>query len=76
MISRIVLEIIIFEKSLFTISPPPLFFGGVVGGVTCGSSQARGRIRAAAAGLHHSHCSAESELHLPPTLQLAAMLDP
>ena len=29
-----------------------------------GSSQARGRIRAAAAGLHHSHGNSGSELHL------------
>ena len=29
-----------------------------------GSSQAGGLIGAAAAGLHHSHSSAESELHL------------
>ena len=31
---------------------------------THGSFQARGRIRAAAAGLHHSHSNAGSELHL------------
>jgi len=40
------------------------------------SSQARGQIRAAAAGLHHSHSNAGSELHLQPTLQLAAKPDP
>ena len=33
-----------------------------------GSSPARGRIRAAAAGLHHSHSNTRSELHLQPTL--------
>ena len=32
-----------------------------------GSSQARGHIRAAAAGLHHSHSNAGFEPHLPPT---------
>ena len=41
-----------------------------------GSSQARGRIGAAAACLHHSHSSATSELNLRPTLQLTAMSDP
>ena len=43
--------------------------------VANGGSQARGRIRAAAAGLHHSHISARSELHLQPTPQLMAVLD-
>ena len=41
-----------------------------------GGSQARGRIRAAGAGLHHSHSNARSEPHLQPTLHLAARLDP
>ena len=41
-----------------------------------GSSQARARIRAVAAGLHHSHSNAVSEPHLQPTLQLTAMPDP
>ena len=35
-----------------------------------GSSQAKGRIGAAAAGLYHSHSNAESELYLKPTPQL------
>ena len=39
-----------------------------------GSSQASGRIGAAAAGLHPSHSHARSELHLRPTLKLAARL--
>ena len=39
-------------------------------------SQARGRIRATAAGLHHSHSNARSELCLPPTKQLPATPDP
>ena len=41
-----------------------------------GSSQARGRIRAAAASLCCSHSNLESEAHLRPTLQLMAMPDP
>ena len=41
-----------------------------------GISQARGQIRAAAAGLNHSHSNARSELHLQPTSQLMAMSDP
>ena len=32
-----------------------------------GSSQARGQIRAAGAGLHHSHGNARSKPHLRPT---------
>ena len=40
-----------------------------------GSSQARGPIGAAAAGLCHSHSNAGSELRLQPTPQLMAMLD-
>ena len=41
-----------------------------------GSSQARGQIRAAASGLHHSHSNARSEPHLKPTPQLVATPDP
>ena len=41
-----------------------------------GGSQSRGRIRATAAGQHHSHSNAGSELHLRPTPQLTASLDP
>jgi len=41
-----------------------------------GGSQARGRIRATAAGLSQSHSNARSKLHLKPTPQLMAMLDP
>ena len=40
------------------------------------SSQARGQIRAVAAGLHHSHSNASSEPHLQPRLQLVATPDP
>ena len=43
---------------------------------TYGISQARGGIRAAAAGLHHSHSNAGSKPHLWLTPQLMEMLDP
>ena len=42
---------------------------------TYGSSQARGLIRAVAAGLHHSHSNAGSEPCLGPIPQLTATLD-
>ena len=41
-----------------------------------GSSQARGRIGAEAAGLGHSHSNGGSKLHLRPMPQLMAMPDP
>ena len=41
-----------------------------------GGSQARGLIRAVAAGLRQSHSNARSELRLRPTPQLMATLDP
>ena len=41
-----------------------------------GGSQARGRIGAVAAGLHHSHSNAGSEPCLRPILQLMATPDP
>ena len=41
-----------------------------------GGSQARGRIKAVAAGLCQSHSSAGSEPRLQPTPQLTAMPDP
>ena len=44
--------------------------------VTYGSSQARDRIGATAAGLHHRHSNARSEPHLRPTPQLTATPDP
>ena len=43
--------------------------------IAYGSSQARGQIGAAAAGLHHSHSNAGSESRLRPTPQLEATLD-
>ena len=42
----------------------------------CGGSQARGRIRAVATDLHHSHSHTRSEPCLRPTPQLTAMPDP
>ena len=42
----------------------------------CGGSQARGLIRAVAAGLYHSHNNARSEPHLRPTPQLTVPPDP
>ena len=44
--------------------------------VAFGSSQARGRIKAAATSLGHSHSNTWFELDLWPTLQLMATLDP
>ena len=41
-----------------------------------GGSQARGQIRAVAAGLYHSHSNVGSEPHLWPAPQLTAMPDP
>ena len=41
-----------------------------------GDSQARGQIRAAATGLHHSHSNAMFKSHPQPTQQLMATLDP
>ena len=41
-----------------------------------GSTQARGRIGAAAAGLHQNHSNVGSELHLRPTPQLIVTPDP
>ena len=40
--------------------------------MTYGGSQARGLIRAVAAGLRQSHSNTGSELRLPPTPQLTA----
>ena len=41
-----------------------------------GGPQAKGLIRATAAGLCHSRSNMESELHLQPTPQLMATPDP
>ena len=42
----------------------------------CGSSQARGQIRAIAASLGHSHWNVGSKPRLRPTPQVMAVLDP
>ena len=42
----------------------------------CGGSQARGRIGAAAAGLHHGHSNEGPEPCLQPIPQLMARMDP
>ena len=47
------------------------FFLLMVTPATYGSSQARGQIRAAAAGLNYGHSNAVSKPHLQPTTQLA-----
>ena len=52
------------------------FFSSRASPTAHGSSPARGRISAVAAGLRHSHSNARSELHLQPTPQLVATLDP
>ena len=52
------------------------YFSFYVAPVTYGSSLARGRMRASAAGLCHSHSSTGSELHLRPTLQLVVTMGP
>ena len=44
--------------------------------MACGGSQARGLIRAIAAGLRHSHSNMGSEQCLWPTPQFTAMPDP
>ena len=50
-------------------------FGGAAP-AAYGGSQARGQIRATAAGLHHSHSNARSKPHLQPTAQLMAVHNP
>ena len=59
--------LIIYYYYYFAFRATPRAYGG---------SQARGLIRAVAAGLHQSHSSARAELHLQPTPQLTAMQDP
>ena len=53
-----------------------IFFFFMAAPAACRSAQARGPTGAAAAGLRYSHSNARSELHLRPTLQLLATLDP
>ena len=52
------------------------FFGLRAALAAYGSSQARGGIRAAALGLHYSHCKTRLEWHPQIIAQLAAMPDP
>ena len=54
-----------------------LFFGFSSAALMAyGGSQARGLIRAVAAGLRHSHSNTRSDLCLRPTPQLTATPDP
>ena len=61
----IIITVIIIIILLFRATP-----------ATYGGSQARGWVEAAAASLYHSYSDVGSELHLRPTPQLMAMLDP
>ena len=64
-----------FYFFLSTSFPPPSFFPSFLPATPAayGSSQARDRIRAAAASLHHSHSNAGSKPHLRTVPQLVAM---
>ena len=53
---------------------PELLFGAAP--AANGGSQAKGRLRAAAAGLRYSHSNTGSEPSLQPTPQLMATPDP
>ena len=70
------------SPSLFELRHPsfPIFFFFFclfrVVPLAYGSSQARGRIRATAASLYHSHSYARSESCLQPTPQLTVTPDP
>ena len=57
--------VFVFVFCLFRVTP-----------TTYGGSQARGPIRALAAGLHHGHSNAGSKLCLQPAPQLTATPDP
>ena len=65
-----------FSKEISNASPTWFFFFFRVEPMAYGSSQAKGKIRAAAASLHHSHSNAGSKLHLLSTPQLTAKPDP
>ena len=62
--SRLIHTVAYVMTSFFFSRAVPAAYGG---------SQARGLIRAAAAGLHHSHGNAGSKPNLPFMLQLIAM---
>ena len=56
--------------------PPPFFFFDFRAALTAyGGSQVRGLIRSTAAGVHHSHSNARSELRLRLIPQLTALPD-
>ena len=67
---------VFFEKNFCLDLLPIFFFFCLFRAATavCGSSQDRGQIRAATAGLHHSN--AISKLHLQPIPKLMATPDP
>ena len=65
LLTKMVSYFILF-LSFCLLRPVPMAYGG---------SQARGRMGATAAGLHHSHSNTESEPRLRPTPQLTATLD-
>ena len=67
---------IIFKDFFFFFLSFCLFAISWAASAAHGDSQAKGWIRAVAADLHQNHSNAESELHLQPTPQLTAMLDP
>ena len=54
-------------SSLLSFFPSFFFFRAALKAYRC--CQVRGPIRATASGLHHSHSSIRSEMHLQPTLQ-------
>ena len=61
------IHLFLFKKIVFLFMAAPVAYRS--SGVRCG-------IGAAAAGLHHSHSNEGSELHLQPTPQLTATVDP
>ena len=67
---------LMFSKEVFSCIPFFFFFLFRIASATYGGSQARGRIEAAAASLHHSHSNVRSQPCLRPTPQLTATLDP
>ena len=54
----------------------PFFFFFRAASAAYGGSQARGRVGATTAGLHHSHSNTGYEPSLPPTPQLVGMPEP
>ena len=66
---------LLFRICLFFFFLFGLFASSRVNPAAYGSSQARGLIGAAPAGLHHSHNNARSKPRLQPTPQLMATPD-